>query len=139
MPPGGVVRIMGPDAADDAGTPGPKYRAAATDSLIRLAVNTDTGGNLPAAVRSLDEVVARFGDDADPEVRANAAQALVSKGAMLRQHRRLVEEIPCYTVVIDRYGTETDDRIRREVGSARSRRATALSVQGDAAGALADY
>jgi tetratricopeptide (TPR) repeat protein len=128
-----------PPAADDPGARGPKYRAATADSLIRLAINLDIGGDLAAAVRNLDEVVARFGDDADPEVRANAARALVNKGAMLRRHRRLAEEIPCYTVVIDRYGTEADDRIRREVGSARSRRATALSVQGDSAGALADY
>jgi TPR repeat protein len=128
-----------PTAADEPGIQGPKYRAATADSLVRLALSMDSGGNLPAAVANLDEAVARFGDDADPEVRAHAARALVNKGAILRQNRRFAEEIPCYTVVIDRYGTEADDRIRREVGSARSRRATALLIQGDSPGAFADY
>lgn len=128
-----------PPAGDDPATRGPKYRAAAADSLIRQAIGANISGSLPLALSNLDEVVSRYGDDADPEVRALAAMALVNKGSLLRQHRRFQEEVPCYTAVIDRYGTESDDRVRKEVSSARSRRASALERQGDAAGALADY
>jgi TPR repeat protein len=128
-----------PPAGDDPGSRGPKYRAAAADSLIRQAIGMNIRGDLPTALRDLDEATARYGADPDPEARAHAARALVNKGSMLRQHRRFSEEIPCYAAVIDRYATESDDRIRREVGSARSRRASALERQSDAAGALADY
>lgn len=128
-----------PVAGDDPNTRGPKYRAAAAYSLIRGAINISILGGLPLALQRLDEAAARYGADPDPEVRAQAAKALVNKGFLLRQRKRFTEDIPAYAAVIDRYATESDDRIRDQVSSARSRRATALQRQGDIEGAVADY
>jgi TPR repeat protein len=117
----------------------PRYRVGAADALIYRALELSAYGVRDEAVRWFDEVVARYGDDDDPDVRAYAALALRDKGFMFRQVGRRQDELACYNSAIERYGADPAEVVRDQAAEARLMRAATHQQLGDIGKALADY
>lgn len=61
-------------------------------------------GRWDEAVAADDEVIRRFGDDADPELREQVAKALISQGGALHRLGRHDEAVAVLDEVIQRFG-----------------------------------
>ena len=78
----------------------------------------DQLGRSEEAIRVFDEVVARFGQASEPDIRLAAATALVRKGVRLGQLGRVDEAIRSYDEVVARFGQESEPGIREQVALA---------------------
>ena len=72
-----------------------------------------------------DEVVRRFGNDKSPGVRAQVAEALLSKGSALMRRYKAEEAIAIYDEVVRRFGNDSTD-VRIMVANALFGKSVAL-------------
>jgi tetratricopeptide (TPR) repeat protein len=77
------------------------------------------------AMAVFDEVVRRFGEATEPDLRERVARALVSKGVVLGQLKRHEEEITVYDEVVRRFGEATEPGLREQVRRARANKQSA--------------
>jgi hypothetical protein len=62
-----------------------------------------------------DELVGRFGEASEPELREQVARALVNKGVALGQLERAAEEIEVYDELVGRFGEASEPELRELV------------------------
>ncbi len=72
-----------------------------------------------SALAAFDAIVARYGADADPGLRSQAAVVMLNKAALLTQLGRHQEALAVTEQLIDRFEEEEDEAIERAVGMAR--------------------
>jgi tetratricopeptide (TPR) repeat protein len=101
-------------------------RDATSSEVARALVNKGvTLGQLNRsedAIAVNDEVVARFGDAAEPELREEVARALFNKGITLGQLNRSEDEIAVYDEVLARFGDAAEPELRKIVEETKSLR-----------------
>jgi len=91
----------------------------AAEVLFARGVVRKHEGNAAAALEAHDEVVRRFGDNPDPEVRRFAAGSLHESAGLLEQLEPgdAQRQLAAYDEVIRRYGDDADDGTRAVVAS----------------------
>lgn len=77
-------------------------------------------------IAAYDEIVARHADAADPELREQAARALVSKGITLGEMKRAEEAIAVYDDVVRRYASDPGPSLGEPVSGALLKKAVEL-------------
>jgi tetratricopeptide (TPR) repeat protein len=92
------------------------------------AVSLNDADQGAAEMECYDEVLRRFAEDPDDEVRAVAADALIYKGMSLAAiaedaaadtgAREIEAEIACYDEAIERYGADDSIHLKRAVAEA---------------------
>ena len=65
-----------------------------------------------------DQVVARFGEAAEPALREQVARALFNKGITLGKHSRSEEALAAYDQVVARFGEAAEPALRDRVARA---------------------
>jgi len=78
----------------------------------------EASGREGDAVGIFDEVVRRFGDDLDPAVRIQTAEALVAKAVALEKLERRSEALGVLDEVVGRFGDDPDPALRSRVATA---------------------
>ena len=90
------------------------------DSWISVALTLSRLDRDGDAVEAYDEIVRRFGEDPDPELRRQTARALFNKGVALGRLERPQEEIGVYDEIVRRFGEDPDPELRRQTAKALS-------------------
>jgi hypothetical protein len=65
-----------------------------------------------------EEVVGRFGEASEPEIRVQVARTLLNKGVTLGQLQRSDEALPVYEEVVARFGEASEPEIPARVAEA---------------------
>jgi tetratricopeptide (TPR) repeat protein len=76
-------------------------------------------------------VAARFGDAAEPEIRVPVSVSMYNKASVLEETGRFAETVAAAEFLIDRFGTDTADEVRRQVARGRHIKARALAELGE--------
>ncbi|MFL5909015.1 MAG: tetratricopeptide repeat protein [Gaiellaceae bacterium] len=96
-------------------------------------------GNHEAAFAAFDEVVDRFGDSAEEDVRGQVALALLRKGFDLGKLERLEDAVVVYEAAMARFPTVEDNPVGGNVSQALLNRGLDLRALGRDGEALAAY
>jgi tetratricopeptide (TPR) repeat protein len=91
------------------------------------------------AVEVYDQVVDRFGDATEPELRTRVAWALIYKGVALGWLGRSEEAVGVYDQVVDRFGDATEPELRTKVANALINKGDALGMLGRSEEAIGVY
>ena len=78
-------------------------------------------GQSNEAFAIIAEMVARFGEEPDPSLRAWAAKALFLRGALFGRLGRQDDKVASYNEIVGRFGDEGDATLREVVARARRR------------------
>jgi hypothetical protein len=95
-----------------------RWREQVARALVRKGVRLGQLGRPEEELGAYDQVVARFGDAAEPGVREQVATALVYKGTTLGQLGRPEEELGAYAQVVARFGDAAEPQVREQVATA---------------------
>lgn len=108
-------------------------RAVAADALIHKGVSLanlaeDAAGDagnrdIEPEIACFDEVVTRYGEDDDIELKRAVAEALLHKGEALLETGQTSAGMACLEAVIDGYGSIKDGELRELVQDARALKA----------------
>lgn len=93
-------------------------------------------GRTRDALARFDEVVERFGDDPDPEMRQGVAYALGQKAAVVRSSGDREGSLVVRDELIERFGDDSDEYLRAVVSRALDMKARSLIQLGRPADAL---
>jgi tetratricopeptide (TPR) repeat protein len=114
----------------------PANLSAREELAFRLAVQL----NRPEeAIAILDEIVARYGDAAEPPLREHVARALFNKGFTLGSLGRSEEAIAVYNALEARYGDAAELPLRVRVARALVNKGITLGSLGRSEEAIAVY
>ena len=111
-------------------------RRHAAKALMFKAVTLNDADQAAAEMECYEEVLRRYAEDAEPWVRAVAADALIHKGMSLATlaedagSRDIDPEIACYDEVVTRYGEDDLIDLMRAVAEALLHKAEALLEAG---------
>jgi tetratricopeptide (TPR) repeat protein len=83
-------------------------------------------GRFEEAIVAYDDLVARFKDAADPDIREHVAKALYNKGVALGELGRPEAAIVVYDDLVARFKDATEPGIREQVSSAENERGRLL-------------
>ena len=97
---------------------GLRHREQVISALYNKDVMPGQLGRPEDEIRCYDEVVARFGDAAEPGLRTLVAAALINKGNTLGQLGRPEDEIRCCDEVVARLGDAAEPGLREQVATA---------------------
>ena len=86
-----------------------------------------------------NEIVRRFGEATEVELREQVARALINKGIALRQQDRCEEAIAVYDKVVRRFGEATEVELRKLVARALLNKGIALGQKDRSEEAIAVY
>ena len=122
-------------------------RRHAAKALMFKAVTLNDADQTAAEMECYEEVLRRYAEDADPGVRAVAADALIHKGMSLATlaedaagdvaNREIDAEIACYDEVVTRYGEDDSIDLMRAVAEALLHKAEALLEAGQTGAGVA--
>ena len=79
-------------------------------------------GRSEDAVGVYDQVVARYGEASEPEMREQVAKALINKGVTLGALGRSEDAVGVYDEVVARYSDKTEPILQQVVSVARTAR-----------------
>ncbi|MBI5284913.1 MAG: hypothetical protein HY874_07435, partial [Chloroflexi bacterium] len=96
-------------------------------------------GRRDEALAAYDEVVQRYGEETETELRMQVAMALVNKGYQLRELGRRDDALAVYDEVVRRYGEATDVESREHAAMALVNKGFQLGELGRGDEALAAY
>ena len=113
--------------------PAARVRAVAADALIHKGISLanlaeDAAGgagnrNIEPEIACFDEVVTRYGNEDEMDLKRAVAEALVHKGEALLETGETSAGIACLDAVIDGYGAIKDGELREIVKDARELKA----------------
>ncbi|MBU1512402.1 tetratricopeptide repeat protein [Myxococcota bacterium] len=95
-------------------------------ALFNRGVTLGPLGHLEEAVKALDEVVTRFGQDPSKFLKELVAKALVNKAVTLGKNNLHDDEIKVYDEVVNRFGEENSLGLRVQVARALVSKGVAL-------------
>jgi tetratricopeptide (TPR) repeat protein len=110
--------------------------AVSCDELIAAGDAAVQDGRTREALARFDEVVQRFGDDPDPEMRQWVAYALGQKAAVVRSSGDREGSLVVRDELIERFGDDSDEYLRAVVSRALDMKARSLIQLGRPAEAL---
>lgn len=103
------------------------YRARVAAALISRG--NALGATEPAAAIALyDEVVTRFGEATEPQLREQVAQALIGKAIIMREGGEYEAATIAYGEVVTRFGEATEPELRAWLATALLHRGMALAL-----------
>jgi tetratricopeptide (TPR) repeat protein len=123
------------------------YLAKALQNIKMQGEKTETTVNLKSKepseaeekIAAYDDIIERFGDDNDLDIRRKVAMAMFNKGATLSQLNRSEDEIAVCDDMIKRFGDDNDPEIREKVTMAMVNKGATLGKLNRSEEALAVY
>jgi tetratricopeptide (TPR) repeat protein len=115
-----------------------EFEAAANGGVMLGLVQTELGHDVDA-VAAFDQVLQRFGDSTQPELRYAASTALYGKGFALGRLGRDLDAVEVYGQVVEQFGGAAEAAVRQQVAKALVGKGIALGELGRAEEELAVY
>lgn len=96
-------------------------------------------GDFRRGLALLDELIARFDEAPELDLRERVAVALFNKGVVLGENGDSQGEVAAYDELIARFGEATEQALREQVATALFNKGVTLGEGGDSAGAVVAY
>jgi tetratricopeptide (TPR) repeat protein len=108
-------------------------------ALLNKGVRLGALNRSEDAIAAYDEVVRRFGDATEPEMRERVAKALRNRGVRLGALNRTEDAIAAYDEVLRRFGDATETALRDQVAKALFNKGNSLGALNRIEDAIAAY
>jgi tetratricopeptide (TPR) repeat protein len=106
---------------------------------IETSVSIKSNGSAEKKIAACIELIERFGDEKDPGIRKEVAEAMVNKGVALRQLNRTEDAISTFDEMIKHFGNDEDYGILEKVAGAMLNKGYALGQLNRSEEAIAVY
>ena len=100
---------------------------------------SDRGAALASSLVPYGTVIARFGDDADPDIRFLVAAAMFNRANNLAELDRMDEALAGYDALIARFGDSSDPALLEQVAKAMVNKGVRLAALGRSDDAIAGF
>ena len=117
----------------------PEIQEAVAKALFNKGVGLSRQGEHEAEIKVYDELVERYGDNAESVVQVHIAKALVNKGITLWRKGEHEAEIEVYDQLVDRYEESEVREVQEQVTKGLFSKVRALITQGDYSTAMNSF